>query len=83
MHYMGGKSRISTELADLLNIYIYIYIYIYEKPFVSLFCGACSIESKIKAKRKILNDKHEYLIEMLRAVQNGYELPDTVSEEQY
>ena len=24
MHYMGGKSRISTELADLLNIYIYI-----------------------------------------------------------
>ena len=51
--------------------------------FVSLFCGACSIESKIKAQRKILNDKHEYLIEMLRAVQNGYELPDTVTEEQY
>lgn len=70
MQYMGGKFRISTELANLLNIYIYIY----EKPFVSLFCGACSIESKIKAKRKILNDKHEHLIEMLRAVQNGYSL---------
>lgn len=24
MHYMGGKSRISTELANLLNIYIYM-----------------------------------------------------------
>ena len=49
MQYMGGKFRISTELANLLNIYIY------EKPFVSLFCGACSIESKIKAKRKMLS----------------------------
>ena len=26
MHYMGGKFRISTELANLLNIYIYIYM---------------------------------------------------------
>ena len=26
MQYMGGKFRISTELANLLNIYIYIYI---------------------------------------------------------
>ena len=23
MHYMGGKSRISTELADLLNCLLY------------------------------------------------------------
>lgn len=99
MRYHGGKTRISKEISEVLNNALhgrqvphidrafrpaeYIYIYIYEKPFVSLFCGACSIESKIKAKRKILNDKHEYLIEMLRAVQSGYELPDTISEEQY
>ena len=90
MRYHGGKTRISGTISEVLNNAIhgrqvpdidrackpaeYIYIYIYEKPFVSLFCGACSIESKIKAKRKILNDKHEHLIEMLRAVQNGYSL---------
>lgn len=51
--------------------------------FVSLFCGACSIESKIKADTKILNDKHEYLIEMFKALQNGYELPDEITKEQY
>lgn len=77
MQYMGGKFRISTELANLMNIYIT------NKPFVSLFCGACNIESKINAAHKICNDKHEYLIAMWQALQNGYELPDSVSEKQY
>lgn len=31
----------------------------------------------------ILNDKHEYLIQMLKSVQQGYELPDHISEEEY
>ena len=52
--------------------------------FVSLFCGSCSVESKIKGfDRMILNDKHEYLIQMLKSVQQGYELPDHISEEEY
>ena len=42
-----------------------------------------ALRVKSRLSKKILNDKHEYLIEMLRAVQNGYELPDTVSAEQY
>lgn len=52
--------------------------------FVSLFCGTCSVESKVTGfDRKILNDKHEYLIEMLNGVKNGYELPEIITEEQY
>jgi DNA adenine methylase len=31
----------------------------------------------------ILNDKHKYLIDLLVGVQNGYELPEFISEEQY
>ncbi len=31
----------------------------------------------------ILNDKHKYLISLLRGVQSGYSLPDDVSVEQY
>lgn len=50
---------------------------------MSLFCGSCVIESLVNAKTKILNDKHEYLIEMYKALQNGYELPDNLSKEQY
>ena len=33
--------------------------------------------------RKILNDKHAYLIAMLRGVQNGYELPELITPDQY
>jgi len=31
----------------------------------------------------ILNDKHKYLIDLLKGVQSGYELPEHISEEQY
>lgn len=77
MRYQGGKHRTSAKIAALMNIYIY------NKPFVSLFCGACNIESRIKSERIICNDKHEYLIAMWQALQRGYELPDSISEEQY
>ena len=55
------------------------------QTFVSLFCGSCAVESKLAPhfNRVICNDKHEYLIEMLKGVQNGYELPEQITEEQY
>lgn len=33
--------------------------------------------------RKILNDRHQYLIALLQGVQNGYELPESITAEQY
>ena len=52
--------------------------------FVSLFCGSCAVESKVTGyDRIVLNDKHKYLIALLRGVQAGYELPETITEEQY
>lgn len=53
MQYLGGKSRISKDIAEIINKYLDKYI-----PFVSLFCGTCSIESKIKSNYKICNDSH-------------------------
>lgn len=37
----------------------------------------------VNAETKILNDKHEYLIAMYKALQNGYELPENLSKEEY
>lgn len=74
---MGGKSRISNDISEIINTYSK------NKNFVSLFCGSCAIEAKVKAKSKICNDGHEYLIELLKAVQNGYELPDSLTKEEY
>ena len=53
---MGGKQLISTRISEIINHEI---SGMGGATFVSLFCGACSIESKIKADTKILNDKHE------------------------
>ena len=56
MRYQGGKSRIAAEIADVISR---------EREresncFVSLFCGSCSVESKVTGfDRKILNDKHK------------------------
>ena len=75
---MGGKSRISKQIAEVLNSAIDK-----DTPFVSLFCGSCAIESKVQADVKILNDKHPYLIAMWQALQNGWMPPDVVTKEEY
>lgn len=97
MRYLGGKSRISKEISEVINATSRwkdpdsktnstndtITQNRYEN-FVSLFCGACSVESKISGfKRKILNDSHYYLIEMFKALQQDYQFPSIVSEEEY
>jgi DNA adenine methylase len=81
MRYQGGKSRIAKNISEIINQLLHR-----EREsltFVSLFCGSCSVESKINADIKICNDKHEYLVSMFNGVQNGYNLPDQISEEEY
>ena len=84
MRYQGGKSRIATSIAVAIER---------EREreresnqtLVSLFCGSCAVEAKLAPhfNKVVCNDKHEYLIEMLKGVQNGYELPERISEEEY
>lgn len=98
MQYMGGKSRISKRIAGVISNEIYgrkIADCVADSKrgrereresntLVSLFCGTCSVESKLTCFDKIIcNDNHEYLIEMLRGVQNGYELPEFITPEDY
>lgn len=80
MRYLGGKCRIAKPISELIlqkkeNI----------KTFVSLFCGGCAIETKLAPhfENVICNDLHSYLIAMYQALQNGYDLPENISEEQY
>ena len=80
MRYLGGKSRISTQLSNVVNT---TFGERGERVFVSLFCGSCAIESKVNADVKILNDKHPYLIAMWRALQDGWIPPEEISKEQY
>lgn len=98
MQYQGGKSRIAKPISEVINALSRRKVEnceVYfkndnecssarERVFVSLFCGSCTVESKINGFDKmILNDKHKYLIALLQGVQAGYELPEYISEEQY
>ena len=83
MRYQGGKSRIAKQIASVIMAATERERE-RERVFVSLFCGSCSVESKIQGfDRMILNDKHKYLIALLQGVQSGYHLPDHISEEEY
>lgn len=76
MRYQGGKSRIAQDIASVISVG--------GDCFVSLFCGSCAVESKVQGfSRKILNDRHQYLIALLQGVQRGYELPESITPEQY
>ena len=78
MRYQGGKSRIAAQIASVISVTGG------GQCFVSLFCGSCAVESKVLGfDRKILNDKHAYLIAMLQGVQRGYNLPELITLEQY
>ena len=81
MRYQGGKTRIAKDISRV----IIEYSSGGQDTLVSLFCGACSVETKFteRFKNVICNDSHEYLIALWQGVQRGYELPDTVSEEEW
>ena len=98
MRYQGGKSRIARAIAEVINAVYGREIpdstadsRIHYSPdgggsrtFVSLFCGSCAVESKVRGfDRVILNDRHPYLIALMRGVQEGWEPPDIVTEDEY
>ena len=80
MKYMGSKSKIKKDILPILqkiiddnNISTYI------EPFV----GGANIIDSIKCQNKIGGDKSETLIELLKHVRDGGELPSEVSKEIY
>jgi DNA adenine methylase len=50
--------------------------------YVEPFCGGCNMIDKVKGNR-IANDSNYYLIEMWKALQNGWIPPDKINKEEY
>ena len=77
MQYFGGKQRISKQIVEVLNEYRKG-----NQPLVEPFVGGCNIISKMSGERYCY-DMNEYLIEMYKAVQNGWTPPAIITEEEY
>lgn len=77
MHYLGGKARIAKKIAHFLN----------EKRDTDIywepFFGAGWIAQYIDAPTRYLSDVHPELMAMWRALEDGWEPPNYVSEEDY
>ena len=84
MRYQGGKSKIAKQISSVIMATRERERERESNTFVSLFCGSCAVESKVNGFDKlILNDNHSYLISLLKGVQNGYELPEKITEAEY
>ena len=77
LQYFGGKTKVSNQIVNYLES-VRKENQVYIEPFV----GGGIICSKMSGERKAY-DYNEYLIEMYRSVQDGYDLPSFVSEEEY
>ena len=77
MQYFGGKAKIAKYIVPYLEG-----VRKENQIFIEPFVGGANIVSQMSGKRKAY-DFNEYLIEMYKGVQNGYELPDSLTEEEY
>jgi len=77
MRYFGGKTRICKDVAKIIES-----VREPNQTFLSVFTGGGWVESLIQNK-KICCDKHKYLIAMYQALQNGWEPPSQLSNEEY
>lgn len=78
MNYLGGKFRLKKPISEIINRH-----YKPNRTFVSLFCGACNVESLVNFDNIILNDKHECLIAMWQDFFNGRKFKNEISREEY
>lgn len=80
MRFMGSKNRISKYIVPFIqNCINKNEITTYFEPFV----GGANIIDKVKCERRIGNDSHTELIALFKALQDGYEPPMTITEEEY
>lgn len=77
---MGSKSKITKYIVPILQKEIDDnHINLYIEPFV----GGANVIDKIHCDVKIGNDLNQYLIALLKYVQDGGELPNTINREEY
>jgi DNA adenine methylase len=77
MQYLGSKNKIAKHLLPI--------ILENRKPkqwYVEPFVGGCNMIDKVSGNR-IGGDSHYYLIEMWKALQNGWTPPKFISEKRY
>lgn len=77
MRYLGGKSKIRKELSKFLES-----VRILDQTYFEPFVGGGWVLQEMSGKRKA-SDGNKALISMYQALQEGWEPPDFVSEDEW
>jgi DNA adenine methylase len=77
MKYMGSKNKYAKDLLKII-----LKNRLKNQWYVEPFAGGFNIIDKVDGKR-IANDINYYLIELFKAIQNGWIPPDEISETEY
>jgi len=78
MHYLGGKFRVGKQIANFLNN-----LRESNQPYWEPFVGAAWVLMRIKDTPNYASDIHYELIEMWKALQQGWIPPNKISENEY
>lgn len=77
MQYLGGKSKIRSYIADVINKETY------SKNYIEPFVGGGWILQEIKGKHRTALDSNPFLITLYRELQKGWLPPDYLSLTDY
>jgi DNA adenine methylase len=78
MRYLGGKSRLGKQIAYVINS-----IRKPGQPYWEPFCGSCWVTIHVRGEPRYCSDGCYELVEMWKALQNGWKPPRVVTEEMY
>jgi DNA adenine methylase len=76
MQYLGGKQRVASKLAEFMQPFI-------KDSYVEPFVGGGSMMAAMSAPIRIGSDINVALINMWRALADGWEPPKSLSESEY
>lgn len=80
MKYMGSKAKIASNILPFIHNYMMLNnINTYIEPFM----GGCNMIDKVQCINRYASDKNKYLVALFQHLQNGGELPEEVTREQY
>jgi len=79
MQYLGSKNKLSKDLLPIILKYWDKENQTYYEPFV----GGANMIDKLPKGKKIGSDYNSFIIDMFIALQNGWQPPENITEEQY
>ena len=80
MKYMGSKAKIAKFIVLIIQQKI---DESGKRIYIEPFAGGCNVIDKVEADRRIASDKNRYLMALFQHLQDGGELPEHITREEY